>query len=207
MCSTLLPIWVAWVSSSLITLSLCITQWSVSTCLRRPGSVSLKGVLFIDVYRENLISNTFVFKADFLLLFVSCSAWFMFHCCRFFYASSACIYPEFKQLETSNVSLKESDAWPAEVRVFCGLAVVIPRFKNWGLVQYYQNEAEIWFCYLFVSRKMLMIWRSLLPKSCASITPKISELNAELECSITFMVLLEPGKVTSQLTAVIFAAW
>ena len=34
---------------------------------------------------------------------------------RFFYASSACIYPEFKQLETTNVSLKESDAWPAEV--------------------------------------------------------------------------------------------
>ncbi|RWW57886.1 hypothetical protein BHE74_00035336 [Ensete ventricosum] len=33
--------------------------------------------------------------------------------CRFFYASSACIYPEFKQLDT-NVSLKESDAWPAE---------------------------------------------------------------------------------------------
>lgn len=33
---------------------------------------------------------------------------------RFFYASSACIYPEFKQLET-NVSLKEADAWPAEV--------------------------------------------------------------------------------------------
>lgn len=33
---------------------------------------------------------------------------------RFFYASSACIYPEFKQLEI-NVSLKESDAWPAEV--------------------------------------------------------------------------------------------
>ena len=35
---------------------------------------------------------------------------------RFFYASSACIYPEFKQLET-NVSLKESDAWPAEVLI------------------------------------------------------------------------------------------
>nr|ABA94524.1 NAD dependent epimerase/dehydratase family protein, expressed [Oryza sativa Japonica Group] len=33
---------------------------------------------------------------------------------RFFYASSACIYPEFKQLDTV-VSLKESDAWPAEV--------------------------------------------------------------------------------------------
>lgn len=36
---------------------------------------------------------------------------------RFFYASSACIYPEFKQLDT-NVSLKESDAWPAEVSFF-----------------------------------------------------------------------------------------
>nr|GEZ08860.1 serine/threonine-protein kinase HT1-like [Tanacetum cinerariifolium] len=32
---------------------------------------------------------------------------------RFFYASSACIYPEFKQLE-ANVNLKEADAWPAE---------------------------------------------------------------------------------------------
>ncbi|KAH7576782.1 hypothetical protein JRO89_XS01G0148300 [Xanthoceras sorbifolium] len=37
---------------------------------------------------------------------------------RLFYASSACIYPEFKQLET-NVSLKESDAWPAEVPSRC----------------------------------------------------------------------------------------
>lgn len=40
---------------------------------------------------------------------------FLIMVCRFFYASSACIYPEFKQLDTSNVSLKESDAWPAEV--------------------------------------------------------------------------------------------
>jgi hypothetical protein len=36
--------------------------------------------------------------------------------CRFFYASSACIYPEFKQLEVNVSSLKESDAWPALVR-------------------------------------------------------------------------------------------
>nr|ABK95493.1 unknown [Populus trichocarpa] len=39
---------------------------------------------------------------------------------RLFYASSACIYPEFKQLET-NVSLKESDAWPAEPQDAYGL--------------------------------------------------------------------------------------
>ncbi|KAL9250558.1 GDP-mannose 3,5-epimerase 2-like protein [Drosera capensis] len=71
---------------------------------------------------------------------------------RFFYASSACIYPEFKQLETTNVSLKKADAWPAE-----------------GL-------------------KMLMAWKNLLLRSCASITPKTSGLSA------AFMVLLGPGK-------------
>jgi GDP-D-mannose 3',5'-epimerase len=32
---------------------------------------------------------------------------------RFFYSSSACIYPENKQLESSNPGLKEDDAWPA----------------------------------------------------------------------------------------------
>lgn len=40
-------------------------------------------------------------------------------CCRFFYASSACIYPEHKQLDTKveGGGLKESDAWPAQVRI------------------------------------------------------------------------------------------
>lgn len=45
-------------------------------------------------------------------------------CDRFFYASSACIYPEFKQLDT-NVSLKESDAWPAEVFIFNSISNLI----------------------------------------------------------------------------------
>ena len=37
--------------------------------------------------------------------------------CRFFYASSACIYPENKQLDTEieGGGLKEKDAWPAQV--------------------------------------------------------------------------------------------
>jgi hypothetical protein len=37
--------------------------------------------------------------------------------CRFFYASSACIYPEGKQLNTEveGGGLKEEDAWPAQV--------------------------------------------------------------------------------------------
>ena len=44
-------------------------------------------------------------------------------CNRFFYASSACIYPEGKQLETEveGGGLKESDAWPAEPQDAYGL--------------------------------------------------------------------------------------
>eukprot|EP00899_Mesostigma_viride_P008257 jgi/Mesvir1/17432/Mv08710-RA.1 len=41
---------------------------------------------------------------------------------RFFYASSACIYPEYKQLDTDMAAgLKESDAWPAEPQDAYGL--------------------------------------------------------------------------------------
>jgi len=40
---------------------------------------------------------------------------------RFFYSSSACIYPEHKQLDTANPGLKESDAWPAAPQDAYGL--------------------------------------------------------------------------------------
>ncbi|PRW18290.1 GDP-mannose 3,5-epimerase 2 [Chlorella sorokiniana] len=42
---------------------------------------------------------------------------------RFFYASSACIYPEYKQLDTEveGGGLKESDAWPAQPQDAYGL--------------------------------------------------------------------------------------
>ena len=44
---------------------------------------------------------------------------------RFFYASSACIYPENKQLDTEveGGGLKEKDAWPAQV---CVLHALLP---------------------------------------------------------------------------------
>lgn len=40
---------------------------------------------------------------------------------RFFYASSACIYPEDKQEDVENPGLKESDAWPAKPQDAYGL--------------------------------------------------------------------------------------
>jgi len=40
---------------------------------------------------------------------------------RFFYSSSACIYPEYKQINYNNVELKEDDAWPADPQDAYGL--------------------------------------------------------------------------------------
>jgi GDP-D-mannose 3',5'-epimerase len=44
---------------------------------------------------------------------------------RFFYSSSACIYPEYKQLDTANPGLKEEDAWPAAPQDAYGLEKLV----------------------------------------------------------------------------------
>jgi len=44
---------------------------------------------------------------------------------RFFYSSSACIYPEYKQTDENNPGLKESDAWPAEPQDAYGLEKLV----------------------------------------------------------------------------------
>merc|ERR1712216_203096 len=51
---------------------------------------------------------------------------------RCFYASSACIYPEFKQLneEVEGGGLKESDAWPAQPQDAYGLEKLVPRRRT-----------------------------------------------------------------------------
>jgi len=44
---------------------------------------------------------------------------------RYFYSSSACIYPEHKQLDTDNPGLKETDAWPAHPQDAYGLEKLV----------------------------------------------------------------------------------
>eukprot|EP00271_Cylindrocystis_brebissonii_P001262 TRINITY_DN1157_c0_g2_i1.p1 TRINITY_DN1157_c0_g2~~TRINITY_DN1157_c0_g2_i1.p1 ORF type:complete len:378 (-),score=84.66 TRINITY_DN1157_c0_g2_i1:488-1621(-) len=58
---------------------------------------------------------------------------------RLFYASSACIYPEFKQLETDIVALKESDAWPAEPQDAYGLE----KLASEELCKHYNKDFNI----------------------------------------------------------------
>ena len=44
---------------------------------------------------------------------------------RYLYTSSACVYPEYRQLETGVPGLKESDAWPAQPQDAYGLEKLV----------------------------------------------------------------------------------
>ncbi|KXZ42645.1 hypothetical protein GPECTOR_128g548 [Gonium pectorale] len=60
---------------------------------------------------------------------------------RFFYASSACIYPEFKQLDVTveGGGLKEGDAWPAQPQDAYGLEKLVTE----ELCKHYQKDFGI----------------------------------------------------------------
>eukprot|EP01114_Cavostelium_apophysatum_P012980 TRINITY_DN304_c0_g1_i1.p1 TRINITY_DN304_c0_g1~~TRINITY_DN304_c0_g1_i1.p1 ORF type:complete len:369 (-),score=96.59 TRINITY_DN304_c0_g1_i1:54-1097(-) len=60
---------------------------------------------------------------------------------RFFYSSSACIYPENKQVDPANPGLKESDAWPAEPQDAYGLEKLVSE----ELCKHYGKEFPIEF--------------------------------------------------------------
>jgi len=60
---------------------------------------------------------------------------------RFFYSSSACVYPEYRQLETHVPALKESDAWPAAPQDAYGLEKIATE----EMCKYYGKEFPIEF--------------------------------------------------------------
>jgi GDP-D-mannose 3',5'-epimerase len=61
---------------------------------------------------------------------------------RFFFASSACIYPEGKQTNTENPGLKESDAWPAEPQDAYGLE----KLSTEELCKHYTKDFGMFCC-------------------------------------------------------------
>jgi len=58
---------------------------------------------------------------------------------RFFYSSSACIYPEHKQVDPENPGLREGDAWPAQPQDAYGLEKLVSE----ELCMHYQKEWNI----------------------------------------------------------------
>jgi len=61
------------------------------------------------------------------------------HVKRFFYSSSACIYPEGKQLDENCPGLKESDGWPAQPQDAYGLEKLVSE----ELAMHYQKDFGI----------------------------------------------------------------
>jgi len=61
---------------------------------------------------------------------------------RFFFASSACIYPEGKQSGTDNPGLKESDAWPAQPQDAYGLEKLMTE----EMCKHYSNDFGMFYC-------------------------------------------------------------
>lgn len=58
---------------------------------------------------------------------------------RYFFTSSACVYPNFLQVETDAMLLKEEDAWPAEPQGMYGREKLF--FE--GVCQAYQSDLDI----------------------------------------------------------------
>jgi len=58
---------------------------------------------------------------------------------RLFYSSSACVYPEYKQTETTVTALKESDAWPAQPQDAYGLE----KLATEELCMHYEKDFKI----------------------------------------------------------------
>lgn len=70
-------------------------------------------------------NNATILQNNMMISFCMMEAARLAGCKRFYYASSACIYPEGAQLKTDNPGLKESDAWPAHPQDAYGLEKLV----------------------------------------------------------------------------------
>eukprot|EP01130_Rhizamoeba_saxonica_P019004 TRINITY_DN9725_c0_g1_i1.p1 TRINITY_DN9725_c0_g1~~TRINITY_DN9725_c0_g1_i1.p1 ORF type:complete len:360 (-),score=88.08 TRINITY_DN9725_c0_g1_i1:61-1116(-) len=87
----------------------------LSNCLKATDNIDWVFNLAADMGGMGYIqsNHSVIFWNNIMISFNMVEAARRNHVQRYFYSSSACIYPEFKQLDTENPGLKESDAWPA----------------------------------------------------------------------------------------------
>lgn len=71
------------------------------------------GYIFTGDNDANIMENSASINLNLLKAQLSLNSKKLINKTKIFYSSSACIYPEHKQLETDNAGLKESDAYPA----------------------------------------------------------------------------------------------
>lgn len=71
-------------------------------------AADMGGMAFISKYQSQILHNNSLIDLSML------EAARSYKVPKFFYSSSACIYPEFKQMEADVIPLKEEDAYPAQ---------------------------------------------------------------------------------------------
>lgn len=72
------------------------------------------GYIFTGDNDANIMENSALINLNLLRAQLILNSKKLINKTKIFYSSSACVYPEYRQLETENVGLKESDAYPAE---------------------------------------------------------------------------------------------
>lgn len=71
-------------------------------------AADMGGMLFISTYQSQILHNNSLIDLNMI------EAARIYKVPKFFYSSSACIYPEYKQAISSAAPLKETDAYPAQ---------------------------------------------------------------------------------------------
>lgn len=91
------------------------------------------GIGYITKYHADVATNTSLIDINMLKASVNADVQ------KFFWSSSACIYPIYKQGESEVVALKESDAWPADPERGYGLA----KLYTEELCRYFKQEKHL----------------------------------------------------------------
>jgi len=72
------------------------------------------GYIFTGDNDANIMENSALINLNLLRAQLRLNSTKLINKTKIFYSSSACVYPEYRQLDTNNLGLKESDAYPAE---------------------------------------------------------------------------------------------
>ncbi len=82
-------------------------------------AADMGGMGFISSHHAQILHN------NTLINFHTLDAAYGYGVGRYLYTSSACVYPEYRQLDTDIPGLKESDAWPAQPQDAYGLEKLV----------------------------------------------------------------------------------
>lgn len=96
-------------------------------------AADMGGMGFISSHHAQILRNNALININTL------DAAFCYDVGRYLYTSSACVYPEYRQLDTDVPGLKEADAWPAQPQDAYGLEKLVTE----ELCKHYRRDYEL----------------------------------------------------------------